>query len=173
MNKKIAISIGHYPQRQGNSTKVDGVLLTEYSENGIIAGFVQKYLTNKDYYAYIVPTGTLPQKTEYINNLNPVCAVELHFNGYPQSVKGHEVLYLDGCSKSWGLGVAISTQLSYALTNRNRGVKPSTLWFVKSCNCPAVIVEPFFMKWEKNYLDSVSYRVIAQAVAEGINQYSN
>jgi N-acetylmuramoyl-L-alanine amidase len=166
---KIAISVGHYPERPGH--RVDA--LSEYSENLSIAGELARSLAISGHKPHIVPTGTLPEKVDYINTVGFKLAVELHFNDFHRKAVGCETLYDDRNKNSERLAQRIQIELIKKLSNRDRGIKVRRdLYFLRECECSSVIVEPFFMRWEPNYLaDLLAYQKIASAVYLGIQDY--
>lgn len=162
---KVALSIGHQPYAQGHAHENK----TEYSECSAIVGIIQKVLTRANVKSFIVPTGHLSEKTHYINQLWPEVAVEIHLNDFHQRAVGCETLYHDRFPESETLANIIQGALVRELKNRDRGIKlRRDLHFLRNTDCPAVIVEPFFMRWESQFLNNSDYERIARAVAYGI-----
>ncbi len=177
---KIAISAGHNPKAVG--AKYSN--FKEYAENALISGFLINWLENSDHSAYIVPTGPLASKVDFINNLNCDCAIEIHLNMGGGS--GSETLYCPGSEKGKILANFVQDSLITDSFIKNRGIKegwyrmisppdPNAIkdYFLKSTNCPAIISEPFFMDGDFKLLGKTDiYREIAKLISIGIDLWS-
>lgn len=117
-----------------------------------------------------------------IRNLKPDVAVEIHLNDYHSRVTGCETLYYPGSDLGKELAENIQKYLISAVGNRDRGIKEGWYWkggkkscalaFLEEIACPAVIIEPWFMRYESDYLHN--QRVmgkVAKALLDGIQQW--
>ena len=154
MNKRVAVSLGHYPSAPGAvcpSGKYAN--LTEYTLDAPIVGLIIKELQYRGIDAFLVPTGHLTTKVNYINSKGFDFAIEMHLNADPDSdsvgtseARGCETLYNVGSTKGEQFAKSIQGKLISGLPLTNRGVKPrSDLAFLRDTSCPAVIVEPAFI----------------------------
>lgn len=162
MIKKIAVSIGHNPSAQG----VVHMERSEYSECAVIAGYCMQKLTSMGYIAMPVPTGTLKQKVDYINDNNFDMAVEFHLNDFGRYAHGTEVIHANKYD-SLHYAKTLSREISELIRTRNRGAKYKPgKYFVRHAKCTSLIVEPFFMRHQTYLMNDESYRLIGHALAE-------
>jgi len=153
--KQIALSLGHYPSAPG---KTEG----EFSEFNLMApilGYTVFYLLREGVQPWLVPSGALSEKTDYVNtganNRKYDLAVELHANGFRDpTANGCETLYYPTSKKGKVAAETIQAKLVTSFPVANRGTKegyyqgdPSkgVLSWLKDTNCPAVILEPGFL----------------------------
>ena len=172
--RRIAISLGHNPDDQGAA--FDGY--TEYSSLAPLFGYLVSFLCYFDIQPYIVPTGSLTKKIEYINGKELDFAIELHMNadmdgdqeGDPVA-DGCEMLYYDGSVQGERFARSIQRSVVENFCIRDRGVKPEAQFsFLKRTNCPAIIAELGFIDDinEANMVRS-NAAYLASLVASGIN----
>ena len=181
---KIAISAGHNPHRPG----AHGPNTTEYAEAGIMAAFAIRHLQNSGHQAFMIRTGAIKQKVIDVNSLSVDCAIEFHLNHANGSGNGCETLYCPGSTAGMALASNIHEVLSKAIGNRDRGIKEgwyrgdqpgvvdypgdidgdeAKLYFLRATNCPAVIVEPWFIDTEAAAFNGGCE--IAQKVGEAVS----
>lgn len=165
MTMKVAISVGHNPRKPGASFKNK----TEYSETILMAAFAIQHLQRDGHHAFLIGTGSLKKKVDEINSLGVDCAVEIHLNKAGGVGHGCETLYCPGSIAGESLANDIHAILIEATGNRDRGVKPGWHrmdqpgvedypgdidgdekkdYFLEKTNCPAVIIEPYFIDTE-------------------------
>ena len=163
---KIAVSIGHYPEKQWH--RYDNK--SEYSECAVIAGFCIQDLTGKGYKVFPVPADTLFEKVKWINKGKFNFAVEFHLNDFHSLAKGCEVFYSDKVDSKINdkqFANDLSKYLSLSLGNRNRGGKlNNSFYFLRETKCSALLVEPFFMRYEYCLMNDTSYKVIAESIGK-------
>lgn len=138
----------------------------------------------------IVPPGTLSMKIGLINSKRCDAALEVHFNSDPgRKGRGSETLYTPGSLHGHQLAVLIQKKLA-GLCPPDRGVKEG--WyrmdvpgrkdyaedvdgdeaidaFLARTNCPAVIVEPFFIH-ELDRIESAR-AAVCQAIADATGEF--
>jgi len=179
---KVAISVGHYPQRQGNQIDWSNKRgkITEYSEGLLVAGHLMNMLVNRGIHTIPVPTGTLTEKIKFINKKRPNYAFEIHFNGFDRGysgrVQGSECIAFTESREGVPLARLITKSISDRLGNRNRGVIESKRHaFVRDTLYSwAVIIEPFFMYREMMFFeDPAIHQKIAFAVLRGFVSHLN
>lgn len=177
---KVAISIGHRPARPGYKIKHN----SEYSELAPLAGYIIQMLSQKSILAYMIGTGILQNKVAHINKLHVDLAIELHLNA--GGGHGAETLYCPG-SKTGKLPAQKIQDQIVLLGMRDRGIKEGWYWggnnpgtkpdyFLKKTNCPAVIVEPYFLdnsSERRAYTgNSEFYKLLANMVVNGIINFN-
>lgn len=161
----ILISAGHYAQRPG-AVNAEGI--SEFPETLVWANLLASNCTSFGAVAAIVPSGTLPEKVEFINEYpSPVSmAVEVHFNSSSSGGRGSETLYCPRSVKGKRLA-DITQNVLGALLPPNRGSKegwyhmdrPDIIDFAGDVNgdekpdyflvrtrCPSIILEPEFIQ---------------------------
>ena len=148
----IFISAGHYPSHPGAKWE----RFVEHDEASIWAESLSAMIDN----SMLVPTGTLRQKVDFINEriLNGDVAIEIHFNAARDANdnpigKGCETLYYPGSEA--GKHIATLCQEALApLFPPSRGVKEGWYrmdpnrgpdFFLAKTKCPALILEPEFV----------------------------
>jgi len=173
----IYISAGHNPEAKGACN--DG--FCEYDEAVLWVEKIIEILA--DYYeikAKFVPTGSLKQKVNYINNdPDSDMAVEIHFNSNVNA-RGSETLYYPKSKKGKRLAKYIQDEFEEQyIFQPNRGVKEGwyhsgstgtrkLLYFLAKTNPVAVIVEPQFIYHKQDIIDNrcKGCTAIADAIAE-------
>jgi len=150
----ILISAGHYPERPGACYKQ----FCEHGEANLWAILIVDELTHLGHITERVPSGTLRDKTEFINSRDADMAVEIHFNSAitikgDHIGKGSETLYYPGSEKGALLANNIQDELGKVFTP-DRGIKEGWYrmdkargadYFLKKTNCTSVIIEPDFI----------------------------
>lgn len=159
---KIAVSAGHYPAAPG---AVWGAYI-EHNKALEWRNFILAYLGQRGASVFTVGVAGLTNKIAQINAAKCDLAIEVHFNSDPgHKGKGSETLYCPGSAT----GEALADELQRAISPfcaPNRGAKPG--WyrmdlpghedykgdvdgdevkdaFLSKTNCPALIVEPYFI----------------------------
>lgn len=178
---KIAISIGHHPDKPG----IHSGQYTEHSEMAPIAGYLIQTLIYMGHKPYVVAAGPLPDKIQAVNKLNADCAIELHLNA--GGGDGAETLYCPGSENGYDLASIIHDEIMYGyyrigVNIDSRGIKEG--WyrmirggskdaFLEQTNCPAVITEMYFLDndIERKLFagNPVFYQNMALALANGFH----
>lgn len=179
---KVAISIGHHPNRPG----ITNDQYTEHSEMAPIAGFLIQTLIYMGYKPYIVAAGPLSEKIKDVNKLNADCAIELHLNA--GGGNGVETLYCPGSESGYRLAEIVHDEIMHGFTEKidtvmkSRGIKEG--WyhmkvggdkdaFLEQTNCPAVITEMYFLdngKEKDQFAGNVKfYQAMALSLANAIH----
>lgn len=185
---KIALSAGHYPDRQGAYYKG----ISEYLAMSRLV--LELLFTSSDF--RMVPTGTLPEKVKYINSGSFDAAVELHLNACGGcGAKGCETLYYPGSSTGRAMAEWVQSVLPEKLGTRDRGAKegwyrmdrPGVVdyygdkdgdetpdYFLAKTAMPAIIMEPMFIEEAVdrgmdiyNYAEDIAAAII-RAVANSV-----
>jgi N-acetylmuramoyl-L-alanine amidase len=145
--KRIAISVGHHPDKPGFINEK----YSEYSEMAAVAGLLIRNLLYKKQLPYLIGTGRLGKKVEEINDLNVELAVELHLNA--GGGHGVETLYCPGSQPGKEWAEIIQKHIVHPGI-RDRGTKEGwyhqdkskgKLYFLEKTNCPSVIIESYFL----------------------------
>ena len=160
---KIAISIGHYPSKPGYTFKRDdGLLCSEYAMLAPVVGYAIRRLMQEGHEAWMVPSGTLSQKTAWENRRKFDLALEIHANADPDPdragdhvASGSEVLFYPMSKRSEKLAHKVAHLLAAKIGEVNRGAKPGwwrtdpstgkILGWLRKTKATALIVEVCFM----------------------------
>ncbi len=168
--KRIAISIGHYPEKSG-------ARFEDLIEHEIAGEWVDKILdTFDDIYDFDceepifefipVPVGTLREKVKWINSHDFDYAIEMHFNSVGGAiVSGAETLYMPGSYRGRQFASIVQDYTIVPLNIRDRGIKEGLYWssrertntplyFLRRTNCPAIIMEPEFLQSYKRTINN-------------------
>jgi N-acetylmuramoyl-L-alanine amidase len=147
---KVAISAGHNPTAPG---AVFGTL-TEHAAALDWIDTLKHALESFGIDVFVVPTGSLTAKIGAVNAEKCDAAMEVHFNSDPNHAgRGSETLYMPGSALGEHFAHCVQNQLGVVATP-DRGVKEGwyrmeeggqTDAFLRMTNCPALIVEPFFI----------------------------
>lgn len=155
----ICISAGHHPTKPGACFKG----FCEHAEALRWASDIVLELGYRK--AVLVPPGPLRDKVQFINDHDPVIALEVHFNSAVNARGDHigegcETLYYPGSTGGMLVAEEVQNELA-VLFPPSRGVKegwyrmdPSNGpdYFLARTRCPAVIVEPEFI----HHVDRIS-----------------
>lgn len=175
-NKPIAISAGHYPEKQGayNSTYE----LQEHTVCYELATGVYEALTDLSIPTIFVPTGTLSKKIAFINSKAPLCAVEIHLNSFVSVANGTECLYYYRSNHGEQLARYCQAALVGKLGLRDRGlVARKNLVFLSKTMCPSVITESLFLNNDTEVseflLSNDGKQLIIEAHVMALKEYYN
>ena len=119
----------------------------------------------------------LQRRCERIEGAEPVCAVSIHQNSYPdESVKGAQVFYYKNSREGRRLAEQIQESLRENTDpdNKREAKGDASYYLLKNTDVPLVIVECGFLsnREEAELLTQESYQErLAEAVAEGIAGY--
>jgi len=178
--KKIAVSIGHHPERPGYSTDKT----SEYQEMCVVAGYLVQALQKHGYMAFLIGSRPLDQKVAQVNNISGKadCAIELHLNA--AGGVGFETLYMPGSKKGKSLAQSVNGSMGEYLGSRNRGVKAGYYqmnpnnepdYFLRATNCPAIITEAYFLdnneECERYVGNTLFYLHLADSIAGGVIKF--
>jgi N-acetylmuramoyl-L-alanine amidase len=176
----VAISAGHSEDNPGAFNHILG--LEEHNEANKIVFLFRDIVCEE--WEVIIPSGSLEEKAEFINEYSPDIAIDLHFNSFKDpKVGGTEVLYEKSDKSGKLLAQHIQDSLLYHLGLRDRKIKACVYrdgkvvekWkFLSLIYRPSVIVEPLFLSnaKEAELLLNLNFRIkIAFALKEGIANY--
>jgi N-acetylmuramoyl-L-alanine amidase len=186
--KNIALVIGHDPKEHGavgvaKSSTGETIQISEYAFNAQLSGLIRERFALLGYKLCDVRrhiAGGYSQLPAYINNLDPLFAVELHFNSASiPTANGCEMLHHHNSFKGAIVAQIFQETFTSRLSLRNRGIKPTSRGgrgypFLAKTKCPAIIAEPFFgsNSTEMQYaLDHISD--LADAYVSSILQSTN
>lgn len=163
MNKKVGLSIAHYPESPG----AGHMGFYEHAESIVWTGLIRGFLLDHEYEVAVAPVGRLKTKVDWLNKQNCAVVLETHFNHSSLlSVNGCETLYCPGSVKGKQFADMVHRRYAPGLDNRNRGIKegwyrmdvPNRVdyqgdvngnekadYFLRKTNCPALILEPDFI----------------------------
>lgn len=153
----ICLSIGHHAKAKGASTVYNGKTYNEYD---IASDWCDFIAAMEEDNIVLVPPGNLRSKVAWINHAQPMLAAELHFNDATDGAgkqigSGFETLYYPGSTKGKAFAETIQEHLGETLETKNRGARegyyrmnPSNGpdFFLARTKCPAVIIEPAFIR---------------------------
>lgn len=194
-NFKICVSAGHHPENPG-------ACFADFCEHAEALKWA-KAITDEinfisgDDIACIVPVGVLKDKVKFINDINPLLAIEIHFNSFKvwedankdglvssgelrNAGLGSETLYYPGSKKGEATARRIQSILGL-ICEPNRGIKEGWYrmnkdngpdYFLARTKCTSLIIEPDFIHREyeiKNTRDEAC-RGIAHSITTGIER---
>lgn len=147
----------------GHHSKKPGACFEGFCEHDEALRWLEIIKANTNSEDFIIgPVGTLREKTQFVNQRNPLLAIDLHFNsaplkdGKPQG-EGSMTLYYPGSNKGLNAAIHIQTQLAkiflpdkgeregYYRLDPNRGAD----WFLARTTCTALIPEPAYIHEKK------------------------
>lgn len=169
---KIALVVGHSKLSQGAANINQNI--TEWKYNKQLAEDIGNKLKHNWCIIYRddVKNGynKLPSK---VNAWDPDIVLSLHCNAFNGKTKGHEVLYWNTSKKGLELATRLNKAIHRCLDTNDRGVKPKYdgdrgALILKSTKAPCVILEPFFIDNDIDYLNAVS-KDLAQYIADELN----
>jgi len=193
---KICVSAGHHPENPG-ACFVD---FCEHAEalEWAIAITDKINLIAGETIASLVPVGVLKDKVNFINNVNPLIAVELHFNSFKvwedankdglvssdeihNAGSGSETLYYPGSKKGQVAARCVQSVLGL-VCGPNRGVKEGWYrmnkdngpdYFLASTKCTSLIIEPDFIHrvHEIKFNKDKACEAIAQSLKISVDRY--
>ena len=182
----VAVSAGHYPGAPGAA--FNGT--AEWPEAMKYRDAIVDELRARHLDVVVVPPGTLTMKLGLINSKHVDAAIEVHFNSDAlRAGRGSETLYTPGSLLGHRLAVLIQKKLG-PLCWPDRGVKEG--WyrmdrpgvkdyaqdvegdevidaFLSKTDCPAVIVEPFFIH-ELERIESAR-PAVCEAIADALGEF--
>jgi len=184
----IALSIGHTPTSKGAS--YNGI-----SEFDLATEWIDKlHALLPD--SIIVPTGALKDKVNFINNISPVIALEMHFNSYKvwkdlnkdglitddelmNAGRGAETLYYPDSVEGKKLADSVQSNLGRVMSP-DRGSKEGWYkmnpkngpdYFLKYTRCPSIIIEPEFI--HRQEIINNKMKDACAAISEGLLEYTS
>lgn len=178
----ILLSAGHNPRAKGATyyDKDKGLTISEYDMAVSWCDLIKQEAGD---IVELVPTGNLKHKVAFINKINPVMIIELHFNSARDAQNrpvgsGYETLYYPGSKV--GLRFAERLQASFSHVpgvGNNRGAKEGYYRLQKKfgpnfllarTKCPALIFEPEFIH-KQSKIDAIKFdatKIIAHYIKE-------
>jgi N-acetylmuramoyl-L-alanine amidase len=167
----VAIAVGHTRHDQG-AVSPDGI--TEFQYNVVVAKHLKAHLLRAGVDVVVIlerSKAGISDVVRRIAEIQPACAVELHFNSHHNTIAtGTETLY--AASSTYALAEQVQRRLVQRLGLRDRGLvqrptgRGSTfLVGLEKRGIPAILPEPFFVS---NPSDWRRCREAHQDVAEGI-----
>ena len=166
MTYRVAVSAGHYPEKQGAAW--EGV--SEFDETIIWQRDVLAALSEMPevFEGVLIETGGLTKKVKQINAANCDLAIEIHFNaGGKPTTRGCETLFYPGSKTGELAARKFQLPLATAMLTKSRGCKPGWYkmdrpgivdfygdedgdempdYFLRATNCTALILEPEFIQ---------------------------
>lgn len=177
--KKVALIVGHSQRKQGAYNKKFDT--TEFSVNKKLAIKVAEKLALYGIKPELVyRTGRYKDLPGQVNVTGVDIAVSFHANAFNTKASGYETLYYHKSSKSRMLANAVQGEFTKEIgdVSPNRGIKPKQsgdrgALILKETSMPCVLVEPFFIDNNDDFVDIWLYRSegIATAIANGIKKY--
>jgi N-acetylmuramoyl-L-alanine amidase len=156
----IAICIGHSRKIKG---RYDGgayspwLDISERDFNLQVASHLSKHLAQNGIACKVINDyagggygAAMQDAADQIKAMHASLAIELHFNSAFSGASGHEWLYWHSSAKGKALAQAFSSQFGKDHPGiKSRGLKGITEQdrggaFLRTTNCPSVILEPFF-----------------------------
>lgn len=178
---KIALSVGHNKNSKG--AHADNV-----SEFDIAKDWHEKIATYFDvdkYTVFLVPTGSIKSKVNYINEMHDQygidLAVEFHFNACGGcGAKGSEVVHFPYSEEGKKAATCIQEEIVKQVGSNDRGVKEGWyhmdkasgvfIYFLKHTKCPSVIPEPEFLEHYDEIIKPNEEKYF-KAISDGIKRY--
>ena len=180
LNRRVIIAAGHYPD-------APGAQYPPLSEHAEAVKAVSKLFLNllERGFEPVIARGKLSEKASIANRLNPLCAIDVHFNASSNpTANGTETLFGSN-PQDKKLARHIQSALVRKLNLRDRGIKfadyaGTAEWdecfFTREINCPAAIIEPLFISnpGEAQLLMGVYpiHGFIAEAIGEGVEKFA-
>ena len=157
---RVALVIGHSKTSQGARNSSFGVSEFEFNERlayDIQREFLDLFNFNKDEIEIVYRNNGYAKLPNEINRLNPDLVVSLHCNAFDGHAGGCEMLYYHKSEKSKEIARIFQNHLVQRLENKDRGILARTSedrggYLLKMTHAPAVIVEPFFIDNNDEYL---------------------
>lgn len=172
---KIGLIIGHSPTAQGCKNTEHNV--TEYQFNCDLVRLVQEELIKECVEPIIFYRNkSLTDLVERINNSSVDIIISFHCNAFNKEVSGTETLCYKYSVKSNRLAQYIQARIVKCLALKDRGIKGVTnengSYLLKYTHMPAVLIEPFFLDNDSDYLVAQSnIEELAKAIAAGLIEY--
>lgn len=189
---KIVICPGHYAAYTGVSKNNH----IEYDEALIISEHVNNKLLALGYESSLIE-GTLLDKVNKVNEIDPVLAVEIHLGNSNQSdTRGSRSFYMLNKESSKSLANSILKSCIEDLKSSNQGswigwykkITPQMVeegkapdgfkakidLFLSKIKCPSAIIEPFFISSYEDcikHISSSNHSKIADSIVSGIVSY--
>lgn len=175
----IIIFAGHHPTRPGASWYG----FNEHDEALRWLVLLREFFEEED--LLIGPVGPLRNKTEFINNRQPVLCADLHFNSAPLGSDGEprgegcETLYYPGSERGKIAAEYVQNALSEVF-QPDRGVKEGYYrmdpsrgadWFLARTKTTALILEPEFIHQKEKIVEKRKEGV--EALALGLSAAVN
>ena len=156
---KIGIGIGHELKSKGASNTVHKI--SEYDFNDALAKLIKPKLELSGFDVELIyRLNGYTKLPSDINKANPDIYISLHCNAFNSVASGCEMLFAKGSKNGERLAKICQKFVVEALGNNDRGVKVKVkddrggheLFGTKM---PAIIVEPFFIDNNEEYLNAV------------------
>ena len=187
----IALSNAHTNYSYGTFTNLNNQIITEYTLSVQINKALKPILETYGINAIIVDgsekkpyNNSLYYKAFTINTEQVDMAIETHFNSVNPSLakfaQGFEVLYSTHNEHSVEFAKSMVSQckkyLPFKIRRSGTGtVERNKLYFLRSVDCPSIIIEVCFLSHYKDRLFLIhprSIQVIAYAITDGILHFS-
>jgi len=173
---RVCINVGHGGSRHDPGAVNQRYNVTEHDFNEMLALLVFDDLEMEGFQPFIMSQSkgfrALPAE---INECSPDVIISLHSNGFYKNVSGSECLYYStSCKSKW---LAESIQVHMGKITVDRGCKPKRKGdrgngLLRRTNAPCVIVEPFFITTDSEYLWAAkSIDLIADAICKGVSDW--
>lgn len=175
-NNQFIIIPGHNEQEPGSCSD-------NYCENELAKEWAKQIFDNlalESFDPLLISSDEYPElqdKVQIVNEINPIGAVELHFNSNIDA-KGSESLYYPGSEKGKELASYVQEQFEKNdVFQPNRGVKEGYYWsegekggilyLLRKTTCPTVIIESEFISNEEVIINNkdIGCQSISQAIS--------
>jgi N-acetylmuramoyl-L-alanine amidase len=178
MKPRVCVVVGHEAKAPG-AESVSGA--SEYEYNSLLAGKIMVRLTRN---GIVDPIRVTRDNVGYnrlpdaIDQYNPVCAVELHFNASDGHGQGTEVLHWHHSILGKVLAGILQGKIVEALETKDRGLRPVTMddrggYLLGHTRCVCVIVEPFFGDNHGDFnRGATRIDALADAIASGVEKFA-
>jgi N-acetylmuramoyl-L-alanine amidase len=175
MSITVAIAVGHARHAQG-AVSPDGI--TEFAYNLVVAKHLKKNLERAGVHVVVTIKRTeagISDVVRRIAQVQPACAVELHFNSH-HNPRGDGIETLYAGTASYALAEQVQRRMVQQIRFRDRGLLQRAsgdgstfLVGLEKRGISAIITEPFFVsnphEWEKM---RDAHEDVAHSIAIGI-----
>lgn len=173
---RIALVVGHKSNAAGACNKNHGIC--EFPFNDQLVKDLEARVGHK-HDIEIVYRDTYNGLPAKINALYPKFIVSFHCNAFNTKASGTETLYYHKSSKGVVMADIFQKNMVAALGLKDRGIKPKSAedrggYLLRYTNAPCVLIEPFFIDNDSDYLTVVNnYESFLQALEKSLDESSN
>lgn len=173
---KIALVVGHKANSPGACNNNHQICEFEFNEK-LVKDLAARVANKHD--IEIVYRDTYSGLPGKINSLWPKFIVSFHCNAFNKTATGTETLYYHKSSKGEEIAKIFQKNMVAALGFRDRGIKPKSTedrggYLLRYTNAPCVLIEPFFIDNDSDYLTVISkYENFLWALEKSLDESSN